>query len=81
MVGNNNIISVHALEQEVTTMHTTNEGVRKKFVRYEEGAKLYSMCKNTFVKIAMDAHAVCKIGKVSLVNVDILDRYLESYIV
>lgn len=80
MVGNNNIVKVHAIEQEVTTMYTTtNEGVKKKFVRYEEGARLYSMCKKTFVKIAMEAHAVSKIGKVSLVNVDILDKYLENY--
>ena len=31
------------------------------FVRYDEGAKRYSMCKHTFMKLAQDAHAVYKI--------------------
>ena len=26
------------------------------FVRYDEGAKKYSMCKHTFMKLAQDAH-------------------------
>ena len=54
------------------------DSTRKKYVRYNEGARQYSMCKNTFVKIASEAKAVRKIGRVSLVNVDILDQYLES---
>ena len=57
---------------------TNQDSKSKKYVRYNEGARQYSMCKNTFVKIASEAKAVRKIGRVSLVNVDILDQYLES---
>ena len=35
---------------------------KNEFVRYEEGAKRYSMCKHTFMKLAQDAHAVYKIN-------------------
>lgn len=51
----------------------------KKFVRYEEGAKLYSMGKVSFMNIAKEAHAVYKIRKIVLVNTEILDKYLEAF--
>jgi len=49
------------------------------FVRYDEGAKRYSMCKHTFMKLAQDAHAVYKINRLTLVNVKIFEEYLESF--
>ena len=33
---------------------------KKKFVRYKEGAELYSMCQKKFERIAHDANAVYK---------------------
>ena len=48
------------------------------FVRYDEGAKRYSMC-NTFMKLAQDAHAVYKINRLTLVNTKIFEEYLESF--
>lgn len=52
---------------------------RKKFVRYEEGAELFSMGINTFRQLAKDAGAVYKIKSVALVNIDIVEEYLESF--
>ena len=49
------------------------------FVRYYEGAKRYSMCKHTFMKLAQDAHAVYKINRLTLVNTKIFEEYLESF--
>lgn len=49
------------------------------FVRYDEGAKRYSMCKHTFMKLAQDAHAVYKINRLTLVNIKIFEEYLESF--
>ena len=43
----------------------------KIFVRYDEGAKRYSMCRNSFMRLAADAGAVYKINKISLVNIKI----------
>lgn len=51
----------------------------KKFVRYKEGAKLYSMSISKFKEIAMDAGAIYKVGKVVLVNCKRLDNYLEGF--
>lgn len=52
---------------------------RKNFVRYDEGAELYSMSKHSFMKLAEAAHAVYKINRISLVNIKIFEEYLESF--
>ena len=52
---------------------------RKKFVRYDEGAKLYSMGLHTFQNLAKDAGAIYRIKRVVLVNTDIIDQYLENF--
>ena len=49
------------------------------FVRYDEGAKKYSMCKHTFMKLAQDEHAVYKINRLTLVNTKIFEEYLEMF--
>lgn len=49
------------------------------FVRYDEGAKKYSMCKHMFMKLAQDAHAVYKINRLTLVNTKIFEEYLEMF--
>jgi hypothetical protein len=52
---------------------------RKKFVRYEEGAALYSMGLHSFQELAKDAGAVYHIKKIVLVNTQLIDEYLESF--
>ena len=52
---------------------------RKKFVRYKEGAELYSICQTKFERLAKDAKATYKVDKVVLVNCEILDEYLETF--
>jgi len=51
----------------------------KKFVRYTEGAKRYSMGIQSFMKLAKEAHAVYKIRNIALVNTEIFEKYLETY--
>lgn len=51
----------------------------KKFVRYDEGAEVYSMHPKTFEKLAKDANARYKVGKMVLVNTQIVDKYLETF--
>lgn len=51
----------------------------KKFVRYQEGAELYSLGLTKFQELAKEAKAVYKIDKVVLVNCEILDQYLETF--
>ena len=53
--------------------------VRKKYVKYKEGAELYSMSVNSFVKLAKEAKAVYKIRRIVLVNLELFDAYLETF--
>ena len=55
------------------------EKMAKKFVRYNEGAELYSMSLSKFQRMAKDAGAIYKINKLVLVNTEIFDEYLESF--
>ena len=55
------------------------EEKRKRFVRYREGAEMYSMCQSKFEKMAKEAHAVYKLDKLVLVNCEIFEAYLETF--
>ena len=52
---------------------------RKRFVRYSEGAEMYSMGLTKFQELAKDAKACYKVNQLVLVNLDILDEYLEGF--
>lgn len=60
---------------EVPELEKLLAGKKKKYVRYEEGAVLYSMGKNSFRQVAQDAHAVVRLKRIALVNVEVLDEY------
>ena len=49
------------------------------FVRYDEGAKIYSMGLHSFQNLAKDAGAVYKIKGVVLINTQVVDEYLETF--
>jgi hypothetical protein len=53
--------------------------INKKFVRYKEGADLYSMSQSKFEQTAKDAGAIYKLNKLVLVNMEVFDDYLESF--
>ena len=50
----------------------------KKYVRYEEGAKLYSIGRNSFIDLAREADAVYKIKGCAVVNIHKVDRFIEE---
>ena len=51
----------------------------KKFVRYKEGAELYSIGLNKFMEMAREANATYKLDKVVLVNCELFEKYLEGF--
>ena len=51
----------------------------KKFVRYEEGTKLYSMGLHTFQDLAKEAGAVYHVKRIVLVNTEVIDAYMENF--
>lgn len=52
---------------------------RKKFVRYDEGAKMYSMGLHTFQELAKDAGAIYRVKRIVLVNTELIDEYMETF--
>lgn len=52
---------------------------KKRLVRYNEGAQMYSIGINKFQQLAKDAHAILKIDRIVLVDLDIFDKYLETF--
>ena len=54
-----------------------NQG-NKKYVRYDEGAYLYSMGIRNFTDLAKKADAVRKIGGVCLTSIEKVNAYIES---
>lgn len=51
----------------------------KRFIKYKDGAELYSMSHTKFENLAKEAGAVYKINQMVLVNLDIFDQYLETF--
>lgn len=52
---------------------------KKRMVRYKQGAEMYSMGLNKFQALAKDAGAVLKIDRMVLVDLEIFDKYLETF--
>ncbi|MCR5235821.1 MAG: hypothetical protein K6E34_01295 [Lachnospiraceae bacterium] len=52
-------------------------GGKKKWVRYDEGAIMYSMGIHSFEKLAKDAKAVYRVNRIVLVNTEKVDEYME----
>ena len=52
---------------------------KKKFVRYDEGAKLYSMGLHSFQDLAKEAGAVYHVKRIVLVNTEVIDAYMENF--
>lgn len=52
---------------------------KKKFVRYAEGAALYSLGLHTFQEVAKEANAVYRVKRCILVNTEKVDEYLENF--
>lgn len=63
----------------MTGKKSSNKRNMLKFVRYAEGAKMYSMGLSKFQELAKDAKACYKVGQLVLVNTEILDEYLETF--
>ena len=57
----------------------TKKTNNKRFVRSPEGAEMYSMSLSKFQQLAKDAKACYKMNRLVLVNLDILDEYLETF--
>jgi len=51
----------------------------KKYVRYQEGAEIYSVSEQSFRRLAKEAQAIYKIRNITLVNVAEFDKYIKTF--
>ena len=57
----------------------TKNMAKKKYVRYKEGAELYSMGLYKFQQMAHEAKATYKVDKLVLVSIEKFEKYLETF--
>ena len=63
---------------EVPELENMVSSGKKKFVRYAEGAALYSLGLHTFQEIAKEANAVYRIKRCVLVNTEKVDECTKN---
>jgi len=67
------------MDRDCTQTKLVRKRDLQKFVRLNEGAKLYGMCENSFSALVKNAKAGYKINRMVLVNLEILDDYIEGF--
>ncbi len=50
-----------------------------RLVKIKEGAKMYCMGETKFRAVARDAGAIIKINQTTLIDLDIFEKYLETF--
>ncbi len=65
--------------KEMENMEGLLTNGKKKFVKYEEGAAMFSMGINSFMELAKEAKAVYRIRRIVLVNTELIEAYLENF--
>ena len=65
-------------EMVMTAEKLNRKNSAKRFYRYKEAAQLFSVGLSTIQRLAKDADAVYKYGKVCLVDVKKVDQYFQG---
>ena len=65
---------------EAGKVSVRGKAMAKKFVRYKEGSDLYSIGMTKFQALAKEAGAVYKIDGMALVNCEVFEKFLETFI-
>ena len=52
---------------------------KRTYMRYDEAQEYYGVSRNTLTKWAHNAKAERKIEKVCLLNINLIDEYIESF--
>jgi hypothetical protein len=65
--------------KEVANIEGLLTNGKKKFVRYEEGAAMFSMGLHSFEELAKEAKAIYRVKRIVLINTEIVEEYLENF--
>lgn len=66
---------------QTNTLKSNSQAAPKIYLRYKDAVEIYSMSKRQLEKIAMEANAIRKVGKMVLLNAEILNEYLETFVI
>ncbi|MBO4609835.1 MAG: hypothetical protein J5696_08205 [Lachnospiraceae bacterium] len=66
-------------EKDIEKIRQQVKDGSKRWVRYKEGADLYSVGIHTFEKLAKDAKACYRVGGVTLIDTIKLDKFIEAF--
>ncbi len=64
---------------QLKDMIEQNPKSKADFLRPKQGAIKYNMSRTSFTKLALEAGALYKINSVVLINVEIFERYIETF--
>ena len=73
------VMKMPRTRKQIEDMEELVGSKKKKYVRYAEGAELYSMGLHSFQEIAKEAGAVRKVKRMVLVNTEKVDAFIESF--
>ena len=65
--------------EQTKTYRNYKENSKDKFVRYSEEAEMYYVSVLKILQMAKDVKACYKLGQAVLVNLEIFDKYLETF--
>lgn len=60
-------------------IETDYSSIRVKFIRPDEGIKMYRMSRSTLLKLSREAGALFKIGRMCLIEMADFNVYLEKF--
>lgn len=52
---------------------------QKSFVTYREGCDYYDLTEKVMTRLAKEAGATIRIGRIVMIDTDILDKYIDSF--
>ena len=77
--GYDGIANCERTRKEVQNIEELVKSKKKKYVRYAEGAELFSMGLHSFQSLAKDAGAIRKVKGCVLVNLEKVEEFVESF--
>ena len=73
------VMKMPRTRKEVQNIEELVKSKKKKYVRYAEGAELFSMGLHSFQSLAKDAGALRKVKGCVLVNLEKVEEFVESF--
>ena len=71
--------TIKSLKQVEELVKEEKHDPRQKFARVKEATEIYHVSRTTLMRMALDSGALYKVNGTVLINLIILDNYLETF--